>query len=294
MLQEEFDHPITSALALYSCYGYLKKPQPEPWNPQPKAKPDEPAEVVKVRVDYIREPFFDDHFDLTKPHHLIGKTLVGFGKHLSQQSVDGVAHTSVLLGWALFEKYEKVIQSLDTILGSSSKPLVFREGLELCKTSVQGSESLPDGFLDNFNERVKRLEEEGFVAGDNLADVLKQRIKDVVDKHEKDDIQQQIIRYKNWEMLREKEVERQADAIERRKRLAVLEAKKKESEEKEELLHFFDNLDEWELRSEEKLLQRELRAKQQESRGRKVSAKLLRQAEEDAYFPPELNANRKQ
>lgn len=293
MLQEEFDHPITSALALYSCYGYLNKPQPEPWDPQPKAKPDEPAEVVKVRVDYIREPFFDDHFDLTRPNHLIGKTLVGFGKHLSQQSVDSVAHTSILLGWALFEKHDRVIQSLDTVLGSPSKPLVFREGLELCKTSVQGSESLPDGFLDTFNQRVQRLDEGGFVADDNLFDVLKQRIKDVVNKYEKDDIQQQIIQYKNWEQLREKEVERQADAIKRRKRLAVLEAKKRELEEKEERLNFFDNLDEWELRSEEKLLQRDLRAKQQESKGRKVSAKLLRQAEEDAYYPPEITANRK-
>ena len=39
MLQEEFDHPITSYLALYSCYSYLNNPQPDPWDPQPKPKP---------------------------------------------------------------------------------------------------------------------------------------------------------------------------------------------------------------------------------------------------------------
>ncbi len=294
MLQEEFDHPITSHLALYSCYGYLNKQQPEPWDPQPKPKPAEPVEQVKVRVDYIREPFFDDHFDLTKPQHLIGKTLVGFGKHFARQSTDSIASTSILLGWTLFEKHDKVIQSLDTILGSNSKPLVFREELELCKKTVQESTNLPEEFSDKFNSRVSQLETGGFIVEGDLRDVLKQRIKDVVTKQENADIQHQKEVYKLWEQQREEEIQKQAKAIERRHRLSVLEAKKKELEEKEERLNFFDNLDEWELRHEEKVLQKEINAKQQEGRGRKVSAKMQRQAEEDAYYPPEITVNRKQ
>nr|CAG4643189.1 EOG090X05Q1 [Ilyocryptus agilis] len=86
MLQEEFDHPITTHLSLYSCYAYLKNRKPEPWDPLPTPKPEEPVEEVKVRVDYIREPFFDDHFDLVKPEQLIGKTLVGMGRSLSENS----------------------------------------------------------------------------------------------------------------------------------------------------------------------------------------------------------------
>nr|CAG4636990.1 EOG090X05Q1 [Ceriodaphnia reticulata] len=293
MLQEEFDHPITSHLALYSCYGYLNKPQPEPWDPQPKPKPAEPVEQVKVRVDYIREPYFDDHFDLTKPQHLIGKTLVGFGKHFARKSTDSIAHTSILVGWALFEKHDKVIQSLDTILKSNSKPLVFREGLELCKKLMQES-TPPDGFLDEFNNRISQLEIGNFIVEGNLLDELKQRIKDTVNKHENADIQRQKEVYKLWEQQREEEIKKQTQAIERRQRLAVLEAKKKELEEKEERLNFFDNLDEWELRYEEKMLQKEIIAKQLESHGRKVSAKMQRQAEEDAYYPPEITANRKQ
>lgn len=294
MLQEEFDHPITSNLALYSCYGYLNKPQPEPWDPQPKPKPEEPVEEVKVRVDYIREPFFDDHFDLTEPHRLIGKTLVGFGKHLLQRSPDSVAYTSLLLGWTLFGKHDKVIQILDTILGSSSKPYLYKEGLDQCKSAVQEWTNPPDGFLDNFNARMDQLEAGGFIVHDNLGDILKQRVKNAVSKQENDDIQNQKENYRLWEQNREDEIQRQAQAIERRKRLTVLEAKKKDLEEKEEQLHFFDNLDAWELRHEEKILQKEMLVKEQESRGRKVSAKLLRQAEEDAYYPPEVKAVRKQ
>lgn len=292
MLQEEFDHPITNQLALYACYCYLNKPQPEPWDPQPKVKPSEPAEEVKVRVDYIREPYFDDHFDLTKPEHLIGKTLVGFGNHLARQSPDAVAYSSVLLGWSLFEKHDKIIQTLDAILASSSKPLVIKECLELSKKRIGESANLPEGFSEKFNDRLKQLEAKGLISDDNIQDILKQRISEAVSKNEKEDIQTQKEQYRQWDLLREQEIQNQAEAIDRRKRLAILEAKKKELQEKEERLNFFDNIDEWELRYEEKLLLKEERAKQIESRGRKVSAKMQRIAEEEAYFPPEITANR--
>lgn len=294
MLQEEFDHPITSHLALFSCYSYLKKPQPEPWDPQPKVKPEEPAEEVKVRVDYLREPFFDDHFDLTNPNHLIGKTLVGFGKYLSRKSSDSTASTSILLGWTLFEKYEKIIETLDNILVSESKSPVFSEELKLCRKQVEESKSLPDGFLENFNNRVSQLEAQGLIVGGSIQDGLTQAIKDGVNKHANEDIERQRDQYKKWESLREEELKKQTEAIERRKRLAILEARKQELKEKEERLHFFDNLDEWELRSEEKIMQREARERELQSRSKKISAKVQRQAEEDAYYPPEITSNRRQ
>jgi small subunit ribosomal protein S27 len=148
--------------------------------------------------------------------------------------------------------------------------------------------------LENFNNRVNQLETEGFVVPGNVNDILKQRIKDAVSKHENEDIQRQKEQYQLWEQQREQEIERQTQAIEHRKRLAILEAKKKELQEKEEQLYFFDNLDEWELRHEEKILQKEMLIKQQEGRGKRISSKLLRQAEEDAYFPPEITPNMRQ
>nr|CAG4634771.1 EOG090X05Q1 [Alona affinis] len=289
MLQEEFDHPISSPLAVYSCYSWLRQPQPETWDPQPKPKPVEPEEVVKIRVAYIREPFFDDHFDLTKPENLIGKTLIGFGKHLAGKSAsDPVAHTSLLLGWTLFGKYEKVIQCLDAILASDLKQLVYKEWLELCQKSVTESTSLPDNFAEEFNSRVGRLEAGGFIIDGDIQQVLEDRIKRAVEKEEKVDIEAQLDRFKTWEKVRENELQKQMRAIEHRKRLAVLEAKKKELEEKEERLNFFDNLDEWELRFEEKEAKRQEVAKMLQRRSKKVSAKLQRQIEEETYFPPEL------
>ena len=159
---------------------------------------------------------------------------------------------------------------------------------------MQESTNLPDGFLDNFSKRVNQLETGGFILEDNLDDSLKQRIENAVSKQENVDIQRQKEQYKLWEQQREEEVQREANAIEHRRRLAILEAKKLELEAKEERLNFFDNLDEWELRHEEKILQKEDILKKQEGRGRKISAKMQRQAEEDAYYPPEITVNRKQ
>lgn len=292
MLQEEFDHPITCHLALYSCYAYLKKPQPEPWDPQPKPKPEEPVEEVKVRVAYIREPFFDDHFDLTKPEHLIGKTLVGFGKHLARTSPGPIPQTSIVFGWALFEKHDKLLQSLDSVLKKAVKPALFREALELCRTKLGESSQLPEGFMEQLNNRIAELEKGGFLQDGDILETLRERTVQVVGKHEADDIKAQSEQYKKWEKLREDEVEREVQATERRRRLALLEAKKRELQEKEERLNFFDNLDDWELRFEEKEMQRQALAKEIESRSKKVSAKMQRQAEEDAYFPPELIPNR--
>nr|CAG4650136.1 EOG090X05Q1 [Sida crystallina] len=251
MLQEEFEHPIANCMALYSCYAYLKRPQPEVWDPQPQPKPEEPTEVVKVRVDYLREPYFDDHFDLTEPRHLIGKSLVGFGKCFEES----VRHTSTLLGWTMFGKHDKVIQHLDDILGSPSnaKPLIYKEWASHSQKLVQeASEPLPEGFVDQFNTRLQRLENEGFLCDGDILERIRQLTTEAVQKHQKSDIDVQLKTYAEWEERRQFEVDAQIKEIDRRQRLAVLEAKKRELQEKEELLHFFDNLDEWELRYQEK------------------------------------------
>jgi len=287
MLQEDFNHPIASNLALYSCYSYLKNPKPETWDPQPKPIPEEPKEVVKVRVDYIREPFFDDHFDLTDPHHLIGKTLVALSKVFAGKC-DSISQSSLLLGWTLFQKYERIIETLDTILGSPAKPLIHKECLTHCQEIIGKLTDLPDGFLELFNNRLSKLESEGFVNEGDFLESIKIRVEESVKLNEAADIQKQIECYKMWHQIREDEVEKKIKEIEYHRRLEILETTKKELEEKEERLNFFDNLDNWELRVEQKEEERQLHAAKMIGTGKKLSSKMLRQAEEDSYIPPEI------
>lgn len=53
-----------------------------------------------------RNLYFDDHFDLTNPQSIIGKTLAFLGLNLEQDK--SLQRSVELLGFALFDKWEKV------------------------------------------------------------------------------------------------------------------------------------------------------------------------------------------
>lgn len=81
MLQEENNVPLARELALHATYNYINlisstDLKDQEWNPMPDAIEPEPEEEVKIRVEEVENPDFDDHFDLVKREHLLGKTLL--------------------------------------------------------------------------------------------------------------------------------------------------------------------------------------------------------------------------
>lgn len=102
MLQEDFMGPLPESLAAYAAYEYVKLvdiPEEIPPPPPPKKKP----EVIKVRVQFLRNPFFDDHFDIKDMNHLAGKTLC-----LAYANSDDLLDLNCkLLGWTFYKKYDK-------------------------------------------------------------------------------------------------------------------------------------------------------------------------------------------
>lgn len=138
MLQEDLDHPITNVLALYCCYNYLDSS--EVWETPKPPEPDPDEEVEKVRVNYLRNPYFDDHFDIVTPNHLIGKTLWLFGISLGGT----LGASSQLVGLVLYEKYEKSVLFLENIIKSNTK--IYTEAVNMAKE-----------FL---NKMPKQMEEE--------------------------------------------------------------------------------------------------------------------------------------
>ena len=115
MLQEEYGHPITKYLAIFSCYKYLLSSMV--WSVPPPPEPDPDEDVVKVRVPYIRNPYFDDHFDITEPNHLVGKTMWLFGKNINGP----LGISSQLVGLILYEKFNETISLLNTIIEKDLK-----------------------------------------------------------------------------------------------------------------------------------------------------------------------------
>ncbi|KAK8399356.1 hypothetical protein O3P69_003459 [Scylla paramamosain] len=135
MLQEDFGPHLTQALALASCYYYITSEDNQPWEDY-TPKVEEPKEEVKIRVKFLRNPYYDDHFDLKEPDHLVGKTLAW-----ASPLVGGlVGRSCEVLGWALYGKWDELEAALDRL----------RTGKEHIAASVK----------ENYHRWEKQREEE--------------------------------------------------------------------------------------------------------------------------------------
>lgn len=184
MLQEDAENQISNALALYSCHMHLK--HPENWK-EPEPVVDDSKEEVKVRVKYIRNPFFDDHFDLQKPAHLVGKTLAFFGKNLG----DTLGRTYQLVGLTLYGKYQAASSLIKEWNRKKTKQVCYAEGLDLIKTELS---KIPEAEV---TDEVKALLadiktlEAGDLVRDNLDEAIEIRVREIVSQEAEKDISTQ-------------------------------------------------------------------------------------------------------
>ncbi|XP_013784998.1 28S ribosomal protein S27, mitochondrial-like [Limulus polyphemus] len=276
MLQEDFNHPISCILALYSCHMYLRDPQPEPWDTElgkEEETKEEDEEEVFIRVPYIRNPFYDDHFDIKDPKYLIGKTLYLAGKE--HNSILG--RTYQLVGLGMYEKWEKAEKLLSEFLNLlESQPVLLQEGVskfrELLQANLDDETNERRQFKSSIESKLQTLESKGCVSSEDCHKLMNQMLEDVT-KYEDDDIQGQKMLFKEWEQKRKVFLTQQIEEYLREKSVKAIEEKKKELSEKEELLFFFENWDkhEMELAEVEKL--------EEKQKGLKY---------EEEYIPPEI------
>lgn len=193
MLQEDFEHPITRYMSLYSCYKFLDnletftdllpQPPPEPeQQQQPASKSKKKPEEKKVRVRFLRNEYFDDHFDLKDTNHLLGKTFIYLADEI--RSVDDVLANSVeLLGYALYQKYEKGNQFL------KEKKAFYKEAVDKVKTLAEKVENLDSNeegkkFFDSINSISSQKEAA-------VGEIIEGFLKKAVQEHESKDIEEQ-------------------------------------------------------------------------------------------------------
>lgn len=72
MLQEDFSHPLSKHLALYSCLSYIQNPLPEVWKPPPPPPPEEETEEQVLRIKFLSVLSFTlaiHHCFLNVGHH---------------------------------------------------------------------------------------------------------------------------------------------------------------------------------------------------------------------------------
>jgi len=315
MLQEDADHPITNALCLYACHKYLENP--DDWK-KPEVPVNTSTEEVKVRVPYLKNSYFDDHFDLTDPRDLVGKTLNFQGKHRA----DAIGRTCQLRGLILYKKYDDVLNLIKKWLETMQDKIVYKEVFELISKDNSGLEDqdaekfkLVDAQLSVLKEK-QNLEE-------SLGEAIENLIKTAVNKEAEKDISKQcqvmnknFINKKNsfewdqllnivncktakyilnfqtyldWERERTSLLEMQMKAIERERRISNIEKMKKDLEMKEQLLTFFDKEEEIELKIEK--IQEKERKEDERIRAMPRSAKKLRQLVAiESYVPPDVKS----
>lgn len=186
MLQEDSEHPITNALAVYSCHKYLENP--DSWVvPEPVPEPDT-GEEIKVRVSYIRNPFFDDHFDLRQPSDLVGKTLVFYGKTMDDVS----GRTCRLRGLVLWKKYAEAKELIEEWIKTGQKDCIYGEVLPLIQDNLS---TIPeDKVTDEVRELKAKLEEldKSSLKEGSIIEDCENRIRTAVEKQAEIDISQQF------------------------------------------------------------------------------------------------------
>lgn len=155
MIQEDFDNEITRTLSLFACYKYLEDPQPfeVPVKAQdPRVvkaiaeaieehakKPEKlkrgkgkKLEEVRIRVKFLRNPYFDDHFDLENSLHLVGKTFLTIARYIKGETA--VANSVTLLGHCLYEKYEDGCNFVESL---SSPAQLYGESVEFVQKQLE-------------------------------------------------------------------------------------------------------------------------------------------------------------
>lgn len=180
MLQEELDNDITKAMGLYSCLKYISNPSE--WNEvkveeeeQSIPNNDDEEEIKRVRVDFIRNPYFDDHFDLADGNHLVGKTMLAISK--TDNTVLGNSFKT--LGLVYYNKWNELDNHLKKLEGSVYSGTLELTDAVIDKQSPENSEKLKNA-LSKLKINNKNLEEEtnNFVI-------------DVISKNEEKEIQLQ-------------------------------------------------------------------------------------------------------
>jgi len=238
MLQEDFGSKLTRSLAVTASYNWAMVDHNQTW-PDYTIKKEEPVEEVKVRVPYLRLPYFDDHFDLTVPEHIVGKTLA-WGAARELEGSIGVS--CELLGWALYQKWNQVCDLISNI----KEPVAISVLNKVKELAVESKDEESEEEKISRESALAQLGQIATVELDLSSELLK-LIEVSAKLTEDSDIKEQNQIYSNWEEKRQMEVDRQLQLYEKQRFITEIEDKKKDLKEREEVIFFFDNQDKLEM-----------------------------------------------
>ncbi|XP_053681190.1 uncharacterized protein LOC128732054 [Anopheles nili] len=255
-LQEDFANPITRGLSLYSCYRYAKAPDSEHFDDlvpvaQETSETEGPRkkkkEETKVRVKFIRNPFFDDHFDLKDSQLLLGKTFIELGKSYGGSNTV-IGASCELLGMTMYRKYDQALSFLKEHAGKE----VNAEVLQLVHNVLEKEQNGEDVSFAAFRDAVPKIEATMKINKENFEKLLLALVEKSVADSEKQQIEEQTKLYSEWCNQRQQRLDDDLSRLQRAKRIKEMEQLTVEMEKEEQKLWFFENEDKIDLQIDSK------------------------------------------
>lgn len=250
-LQEDFTNSITRSLALYACYRYVKGGEIDHFDDLMPPTPEDPVatkkkkkDEIKVRVKFLRNEFFDDHFDLRDSKRLLGKTFSILGLH----SEAIVANSCKLLGWVLHEKYGKALEFVQSAKGTE----ISGEMLSLAEKFLEKVENKEAEYYTELMEALGNTGSRFNVNKDSFEKLLLETINKSVAENEKNQIDAQNKIYTTWCELRQQRLDEELARLQRVKRIQDMERLSREMDQQEQKLWFFENEDKLDLQIDSK------------------------------------------
>ncbi|CAG4940583.1 unnamed protein product [Colias eurytheme] len=270
MLQEDYSNDITCSLCQYACYKFISEYKP-PLDENKTEKENKKVEEIKIRVKYLRNEYFDDHFDIKDIKILTGKTLAW----ISKQFQDNTSNNLQLLGWLYYKKYDKLLSLCEKLAGNTSFK-VYKEVLNLIEAeSTEDSKEILGKCLSLFSNSE--------IIEDKMEESIKIMVENAINRSQNKDIAAQEEMFQNWEIIRETRLQEQTKRLDRIKRIQSIEEKQKELQKEEQKLWFFENEEKIDLQIEEK---------EQLEDKKEVESKTHNKSDED-YIPPEILPQKK-
>ncbi|XP_054160199.1 uncharacterized protein LOC128958377 [Oppia nitens] len=230
---------------------------------------DNDEEVRYIRVPYIRNEYFDDHFDLRDPNHLCGKTLYFF----SQKFDDIVGRSYQIIGLILYEKWDKCLHLLE-VLSKNKQNVIVKEVVDRVDqliNSISEENSDKQKLLD-IKKVLNDMSSGSQIVDQNLDELVSEKLKHIKDL-EKQDMQLMTKLFIDWENERQLALNKQIEELFREEKKREIEEKKRELQMTSRKVYFFENF-----------TKHEMDFSEAERKIQELKAKTV--VEED-YIPPE-------
>ena len=272
MLQEDAGNEVTRTLALHTLLHLFnndavliseeeKKKKDE--ESSASAQEDPPAEeevddedIEYIRVPYLTNAYFDDHFDLTKRAHLFGKSLYFFGLHVAGSANAAeedriLGATAQIIGLLYYQKWDKLERLLLTkgrLQGQTISEEAVKVALKLHAQEESQEETTDEKKKAIISSVVSRIESLPKLSTSerSLSSLMAVRLA-ALPSLEAADIAAQQALFARFESTRLSAITAQLNRLLAEQRRSEIEQKRGELEAKRRLYYFFENFPQHEI-----------------------------------------------